>query len=500
MPSTGDQLNQLLEAETRRSFPDPNSKKARARRRRQRLYGLGSDARFPRVRRGEAQALAAFAQAARLPGAASQLSHAARPCDHHDTYEHDAWYRMSYWEPSAHRATAAPDRVFVGTAGARHRGGVGLARREPWYGPGTGAASDAPSTDLFADAVRYGYDGARRRRHYQQFRGSAPGKTLDDTCPAYLRSNTTLRAEWAPPLRGAPPKPGGTWGATPRLWPENASYPSGFKGTSQGQRPSSSWYRGQTTVAETATARDGDDGAAAWLDPRVKRVCELERRSQSRLKRAARLEKASLRSALVGGSVQSGGTVLTYRPSTSYLPRKEEEDASTGREVLVRHSGPQTILIAPGLTCADEVSDADVFRFDLKWQELGRLYRDVLFDKATKEPPRAFDDLLAKLREAAAGPRIARETFLETLSVAVPGMSKGRANLLFSVFAPPAALEAEYALILAPLRCVSHGWDAAECLAELWASFTREDPRKSTARKVRDALTCCARSAGDGAG
>ena len=497
MPSTGDQLNQLLEAETRRSFPDPNSKKARARRRRQRLYGLGSDARFPRVRRGEAQALAAFAQAARLPGAASQLSHAARPCDHHDTYEHDAWYRMSYWEPSAHRATAAPDRVFVGTAGARHRGGVGLARREPWYGPGTGAASDAPSTDLFADAVRYGYDGARRRRHYQQFRGSAPGKTLDDTCPAYLRGNTTLRAEWAPPLRGAPPKPGGTWGATPRLWPENASYPSGFKGTSQGQRPSSSWYRGQTTVAETATARDGDDGAAAWLDPRVKRVCELERRSQSRLKRAARLEKASLRSALVGGSVQSGGTVLTYRPSTSYLPRKEEEDASTGREVLVRHSGPQTILIAPGLTCADEVSDADVFRFDLKWQELGRLYRDVLFDKATKEPPRAFDDLLAKLREAAAGPRIARETFLETLSVAVPGMSKGRANLLFSVFAPPAALEAEYVLILAPLRCVSHGWDAAECLAELWASFTREDPRKSTARKVRDALTCCARSAGD---
>merc|ERR1719271_588360 len=156
---------------------------------------------------------------------------------------------MSYWEPSAHRATAAPDRVFVGTAGAR------------------------------------------RRRGYQQFRGSAPGKILDDTCPAYLGSNTTLRAEWAPPLRGAPPKPGGTWGATPRLWPENASYPSGFKGTSQGQRPSSSWYRGQTTVVETAAARDGDDGAAAWLDPRVKRVCELERRSQSRLKRAARLEK-----------------------------------------------------------------------------------------------------------------------------------------------------------------------------------------------------------------
>ena len=62
---------------------------------------------------------------------------------------------------------------------------------------------------------------------------------------------------------------------------------------------------------------------------------------------------------------------------------------------------------------------------------------------------------------------------------------------------PPAAREAEYALILAPLRCVSHGWDAAECLAELWASFTSEDPRKSTARKVRDALTCCARSAGD---
>ena len=79
MPSTGDQINELLEDETRRSFPDPNSKKARARRRRQRLYGLGSDARFPRVRRGEAQALAAFAQAARLPVSAPAYVDSAGP-------------------------------------------------------------------------------------------------------------------------------------------------------------------------------------------------------------------------------------------------------------------------------------------------------------------------------------------------------------------------------------------------------------------------------------
>ena len=190
----------------------------------------------------------------------------------------------------------------------------------------------------------------------------------------------------------------------------------------------------------------------------------------------------------MGGSVQSGGTVLTYRPSTSYLPRKEEEDASTGREVLVRHSGPQTILIAPGLMCADEVSDADVFRFDLKWQELGRLYRDVLFDKATKEPPRAFDDLLAKLREAAAGPRVARETFLETLSVAVPGMSKGRWCVLG--LAPPGREASTPDPGAAALRLARLGRGRA--LAELWASFTSEDPRRTRARSAT--LTCCARS------
>ena len=75
MPSAGDQINELLEDETRRSFPDPNSKKARARRRRQRLYGLGSDARFPRVRRGEGPGVGGF----RAGGAPARRRLAAEP-------------------------------------------------------------------------------------------------------------------------------------------------------------------------------------------------------------------------------------------------------------------------------------------------------------------------------------------------------------------------------------------------------------------------------------
>jgi hypothetical protein len=495
MPSTSEKLNELLEEEVRASFADPNSKKHRRRIRRQRLYGLGGGAVMPRVRGGEAQAIAAFATAARLPGAASEQSHAARPSDHHDTYEHDAWYRMSYAQCSSHTASSAPDRVYVGGGAARRRGGVGKARREPWYG-GALDRSNAPSSDLFADAVRYGYDGARRRRQYQQFSGAAPAKTLDDMCPEYLRRNTSLRAEWAPALRGQAPGPGGVWGATPRLWPENASYPSGYKGASVAQRPSSSWYRNQTTIADTCTAAPGsDDQAAAWLDARVKRVAALEQRSTARLQRASKLEKASLRSALYNASIVTGGTVLTEYELRAQLDK--EEDASTGRAVIARHSGPSLILTAPGLIDADPVAGADVFRFDLKWQELGRLYRDVSYDKAVKDPVRFYDELVVKLRDASSGPLIQRETFLETLAISVNGMSRGRANLLFSVFAPPGALETEYVTIMAPLRCVANDWDAQTCLEELWAAFSAADPRRSTARRVEAALAVCARSARD---
>ena len=65
---------------------------------------------------------------------------------------------------------------------------------------------------------------------------------------------------------------------------------------------------------------------------------------------------------------------------------------------------------------------------------------------------------------------IERIEILETLSVAVPGRSKGRANLLFSVFAPPAALEAARrtsrwtAMMRRKRRSKRHLFGLRECL------------------------------------
>ena len=77
-------------------------------------------------------------------------------------------------------------------------------------------------------------------------------------------------------------------------------------------------------------------------------------------------------------------------------------DATTGRSLFVRYSGPQTFLVASGAADgADAVRGSEVYRFELKWQEVARLYKNILFDKATPSPPRMLDDLARGLRARA---------------------------------------------------------------------------------------------------
>ena len=47
---------------------------------------------------------------------------------------------------------------------------------------------------------------------------------------------------------------------------------------------------------------------------------------------------------------------------------------------------------------ADAVRGSEVYRFELKWQEVARLYKNILFDKATPSPPRMLDDLIGEPR------------------------------------------------------------------------------------------------------
>jgi len=202
---------------------------------------------------------------------------------------------MSYWENITSHHTQ-PDRTFLGTSEKRHRAAIGAARREPWYGGScpSGIASSvpraagartkkAPAPDArarrFADAVRYGYAGARKERAYRQFPNAAPARTYGPDAPAFMGRRATVRDEWTPPLRGLAPRPGGVALATPRLWPENAQYVSGFKARHAAQRPTSAWYVGQTTVEATADRdlHELDDADAPWLSDKVKRVQHLER-------------------------------------------------------------------------------------------------------------------------------------------------------------------------------------------------------------------------------
>ena len=141
MPDTTAKIQAILDDALRESFPEAtDDARTRAIWRRQKLYGVGGGAQLPRLsrqgsRRGGRDGATGAASGASAGGggaAAGQsrggfparfafgeegtvLSYASRPSDHCDTYEHDAWYRMSYWESTASHATNA-DRTFLGTS------------------------------------------------------------------------------------------------------------------------------------------------------------------------------------------------------------------------------------------------------------------------------------------------------------------------------------------------------------------------------------------------
>lgn len=165
----------------------------------------------------------------------------------------------------------------------------------------------------------------------------------------------------------------------------------------------------------------------------MKRVQYLEQQELSKLLKAAALERSSLASAsasfaddagtacsqLTGGTAPAplygSSTARARRPSTiagAAWPStrsatlllgggersdggggddESATDASTGRSIFVRYSGPQTFLVTSGPSPSDganAISGSEVFRFELKWQEVARLYRNILFDKATPPPAR----------------------------------------------------------------------------------------------------------------
>ena len=93
---------------------------------------------------------------------------------------------------------------------------------------------------------------------------------------------------------------------------------------------------------------------------------------------------------------------------------------------------------------------------------------------------------------------MSREAFLDCLDGKVDGCTRGRANLIFSVFDESGRNAVEYARVLGALLVLSRPeWSARDMLLALWQLQGREVPNKSTMQRAGDALAACCRSARD---
>ncbi|KAJ1450736.1 hypothetical protein M885DRAFT_531479 [Pelagophyceae sp. CCMP2097] len=507
-----------------------------------------------------------------FPAKSAADSHALRHSDHLGTYEHDSWYRMSYWTTNEAKTLGAGDRCYVGTADARHRAGIGLSRREPWYG---GAVpTGVPTTAPFADAQRYGARGAMNERAYRLYANSAPHKTYRADTPKFLRQKSVVD-EWTPPLKASPMKPGGFTLATPRLWPDNAQYVSGYRGTEPGSpgasvaRPVSSWYGTQTTASASSADDDRD------VDDHLRRVADLEVTLARQLRRASVMERAAIGRAATPGVTFAEGTSrgaasrgaaspASQRPrrattaalggahgaassrvrfsviggeqravavaealqatkasaaaaaaalqqleafqktslskSAAAVQHADEGHADCRSVVFVRYSGPQTMLVASGARAYDiDVTSSDLFRFELRWQEVARLHRNILFDKASPSPAKMVDELTDSLRHCAAkranASQVPRDDFVETLELKVDQCSRGRANLVFSAFDSSKRQLVEYADFIGCLLVLARSdWSPIEALVGLWRLQFCEASNKSTMQRLDDIFGLCAQS------
>jgi hypothetical protein len=121
--------------------------------------------------------------------------------------------------------------------------GLNVLPQPPWY-VGNNNKIHPPDANHLMSAVRYGYRGSRRIQQYETQPWEVPSKTRTEHTPAFLNNSDNYINEYVPPIFAA--KLSSINGIeTPKLWPENTEYTTGYP---LKQYPSSWRYKRETTV------------------------------------------------------------------------------------------------------------------------------------------------------------------------------------------------------------------------------------------------------------
>jgi hypothetical protein len=122
--------------------------------------------------------------------------------------------------------------------------GIRRVEQPPWYVGYQNTIEPADNSYLSA-AARYGYRGSKNIKQYQTQPIEHPEKTRTPYTPKFLTGGKELENEWVPPIHAKPLNQGYVL-TSPKLWPENTRYVTGFK---KKELPTSIFYNRETTAA-----------------------------------------------------------------------------------------------------------------------------------------------------------------------------------------------------------------------------------------------------------
>ena len=241
--STNSKLYEIIHSRASNAEEDENlherERKARQRLQRSSLYGGGARTKIPKTKKG-----------------VSGLGKSSHRVGHQNFSNNQNVYKKnldSSVPPSAHSdqfrlvtnntriAMQDPDRVFYNKSYMQE--GLHHVSQPPWFF-GNANKIKPSDGDLILAANRYGYRGAQNIKQYSTDIRGDPSKTRTAYTPEFLNNGDEIINEYVPPIVACVHQ---TVNAleTPKLWPENTSYVTGFK---KKEDPSSWAYRTQTTV------------------------------------------------------------------------------------------------------------------------------------------------------------------------------------------------------------------------------------------------------------
>jgi hypothetical protein len=113
----------------------------------------------------------------------------------------------------------------------------------PWY-VGYGNKTVPPDSNIMISAARYGFRGSRKIEQFNTKPYEHPSKTRTEYTPKFLKADENYVDEWVPPIIAATVDTVNGI-ETPKLWPENTVFVTGYK---KKELPSSWRYKRETTV------------------------------------------------------------------------------------------------------------------------------------------------------------------------------------------------------------------------------------------------------------